>query len=365
VTDIEKRTRTEDKPKLGQTVLEDLRRGDFQVTMKRDWGDVIRFYLDEEDLLAREKMGPFKKWLFSSWWLLKSMFFKLTPARRLILLISIALLLSGLDSADGYIVLSFIGLLLILILELKDKLLAQDELQSGRAVQIALMPDRSPQFEGWDIWLYAEPANDVGGDLVDYQHIGDDRLGLALGDVAGKGLPAALFMAKLQATIRAVAPSHESLSDLAAEINWIFWRDKLPNRFASLLYAEVEEGTGRMRLFNAGHLPPMYMNKSRVSQLASPGDTAIGLVKDAAFHERDLEFAPGDTMVVYSDGVSEARDENGVFFGQKRLLEVLAQTRGQPAGIVGSAILGSIDSFVGNARTFDDLSIIVIRRVEA
>src|SRR5512138_3275825 len=92
----------------------------------------------------------------------------------------------------------------VLMLELKDKLLARSELEAGRTVQLALMPDRPPVVPGWDIWLYSRSANDVGGDLVDYLQIDPQRLGVMLGDVAGKGLPAALLMAKLQATLRAL-----------------------------------------------------------------------------------------------------------------------------------------------------------------
>ena len=114
---LQRPTEVEERPKFGQTVLEDLRRGDFQVTMKRDWHDVIQFYLDEEDLDELEDMGVFKKWLFSTWWLMKSMFFKLTPARRIILLISVVLFFNGADRMDGTVVLSFMGLLLILVPE--------------------------------------------------------------------------------------------------------------------------------------------------------------------------------------------------------------------------------------------------------
>jgi sigma-B regulation protein RsbU (phosphoserine phosphatase) len=330
--------------------------------MKRDWQDVIQFYVDDDDLQSLEQMGSFKKWLFSTWWLLQGMFFKLTPARRIILLISIVLFLDGVGSADGTIVLSFLGMLLILMLELKDKLLAQDELQSGRAVQLALMPDRNPVFEGWDIWLYTEPANDVGGDLVDYLYLGENKLAVALGDVAGKGLPAALFMAKLQATVRAVAPTIKSLSDLAAEINRIFWRDKLPNRFASLLYAEIEGGSGTLKLINAGHLPPAIVDRNEVGFFAEAGDTAIGLVESATYQERTIELEPGETLVIYSDGVTEARNEEGAFFGEGRLATALEQVLGRSASEVGRGVVNAVDNFVGSARPSDDLSIIVLRK---
>jgi len=126
--------------------------------------------------------------------------------------------------------LGFVILLVILLLELKDKLVATDELAVGRAVQIAMLPRDNPVVSGWEIWLYTHPANEVGGDLVDYIKMDSDRWGIAIGDVAGKGLGAAMLMSKLQATLRALAPGFQELSDLGSEVNRIIYRDGLRNR---------------------------------------------------------------------------------------------------------------------------------------
>lgn len=360
---LEKEAReTEEKPRLGRTVLDDISRGDFGLSMRRDWEDVLQFYLDPDSLQELREMGRFKRWWFSSWWLLKSLLFKLNPTRRILLLVAIVLFLYGLAENLGFwIFMGFAGLLGVLMLELKDKLLAQDELASGRAVQFALMPERAPDFAGWDIWLYTRPANDVGGDLVDYLYVANDRLALTIGDVAGKGLPAALFMAKLQATVRALAPDHESLSSLGAEINRIFWRDKLPNRFASLVYFEIGSDSGTVRILNAGHMPPLHLDREGVRTLRH-GDVALGLTRDHEFKETTIEAAPGDLIVAYSDGITEARDEDGRFFGEERLRRLVGRLRNRSAADVGSAILSVVDDFIGEARPSDDLSLILLRR---
>jgi hypothetical protein len=355
-------TQTPDKPKLGRTVLDDISRGDFGLTMRRDWQDVLQFYLEPDALQELREMGRFKKWWFSSWWLLKSMILKLTPTRRLLLLTTILLFLYGLgEGLDFWVFVGFGGLLAVLMLELKDKLLAQDELASGRAVQFALMPESAPDFSGWDVWIYTQPANDVGGDLVDYLRVNDHRLALALGDVAGKGLPAALFMAKLQATIRALAPGHDSLSSLGSEINRIFWRDKLPNRFASLVYFELDSESDTVRMLNAGHLPPLHIDREGVRALQH-GDVALGLTESHPYTEQTVEIAPDDVVIAYSDGITEARSEDGRFFGDERLRKFVGRLRGHSSAEIGTAILSTVDDFIGEARPSDDLSLIVLRR---
>ncbi|MGA7306121.1 MAG: PP2C family protein-serine/threonine phosphatase [Rhodothermales bacterium] len=352
----------EEKPRLGRTVLDDFKRGDFGLSMRRDLEDVLQFYLDSDSLQELREMGRFKRWWFSSWWLLKSMLFKLNPTRRILLLAAILLFLYGQAENLGFwIFMGFAGVLAVLMLELKDKLLAQDELASGRAVQFALMPERAPDFPGWDVFLYTRPANDVGGDLVDYLRVNDSRLALAIGDVAGKGLPAALFMAKLQATIRALAPDHQSLSSLGAEINRIFWRDKLPNRFASLVYFEIGSDSGTVRVLNAGHMPPLHLDREGVRTLRH-GDVALGLTRDHEFTEQSIDAAPGDVIVAYSDGISEARNEEGRFFGEERLRRLIGRLHNRSAADVGAAILESVDDFIGDARPSDDLSLVILRR---
>ena len=225
------------EPKLLPTLGRDIRdvvvavqRAGLKKTIRRGVSDLQSFYLSTHRQTRLATMGRVRRWLLLSGWLLRSLFLKLTPTRRVLLLIAFLLLWRGstvdirqehLRVVFNFGLLGVVMLLVILMLELKDKLLARNELEAGRTVQLALMPDRSPVLAGWDIWLYTRSANDVGGDLVDYLQIDPQRLGVMLGDVAGKGLPAALLMAKLQATLRALVSGAASLGALGAEVNRI------------------------------------------------------------------------------------------------------------------------------------------------
>jgi sigma-B regulation protein RsbU (phosphoserine phosphatase) len=256
---------------------------------------------------------------------------------------------------------AFLLLLIVLALELKDKLLARDELAVGRAVQFALLPDQNPEIRGWDVWLFTQPANEVGGDLVDYLQIDEKHWGLSLGDVAGKGLGAALLMAKLQATLRALAPNFSSLSELGKQTNTIFYRDGLPDRFISLVYLEIRNDSNKIHLLNAGHLPPLIIHNNSIQEMQQ-GAPALGIRPDSKYMEQNLTLKKNDILIVYSDGLTEARNEEGEFYGDTRLLELLKSTPKASAEKIGASMLAHVKNFIGNARANDDLSLIVVKR---
>lgn len=346
-----------------QRVLDDFRDVQLPQTIKRDLKETYEFYLDDDAQRRLEIMGTFKRSVFLSGYLIKSLFLKLSPQRRLLLLLGVVLTIIGMPDEEIQIIAGLISVLFVLGLELKDKLLAKDELAEGRSVQIALMPPENPSLPGWEMWLFTVPANDVGGDLVDHLHIDDERAALTLGDVAGKGLSAALMMAKLQATLRALAPITGSLSDLGKQLNEIVVRDGLPSKFASLVFLELRSDSGMIRFLNAGHQPPLILRKDTVEEM-DKGDPAIGLTASARFKERFVHLDPGDMMLVYSDGVTESRNEIGRFFGEDRLKELFEKFRGMTAESAGDTLLRAVDRFENGSRRTDDLSIILIRRLK-
>jgi sigma-B regulation protein RsbU (phosphoserine phosphatase) len=209
--------------------------------------------------------------------------------------------------------------------------------------------------------LYTRPANDVGGDLVDYLRIDGERACIVLGDVAGKGLPAALLMAKLQATIRALAPEFGSLAEIGARVNTILVRDGLPNRFATMVYLELRPGTGNVRVLNAGHMPPLVVRGDEMTELPR-GSLALGLLPEATFEEQCVNLLDGDTLLVYSDGATEAMNPEGDFFGDERLRALLPTTSHLPVAELGASLVTAVRNFVGSARPHDDISFIVLRR---
>ncbi len=355
------------EPGIFNTIRHDVQSGGHFDNIRREYRELRDFYIDTEKKSRLDEMNVIKRWIFFVWWLLKSMFFKLTPTRRLLLLLGIFFTNAGFTIQLGSARINdntFLGgilILFVLLLELKDKLLAHSELESGRKVQQALAPERSPQISGWSVWLYSRPANEVGGDLVDFLRISDDRAGLIMADVAGKGLRAALLTAKLQATVRALASEHDSLAALCSKVNTIFHRDSLPSIFASLLYFEIAPNAGRVRFVNAGHMPPVFVSGPEAKELTR-GELALGLSHKTAYAEQQIELRTGECLVAYSDGLSEAANEAGEFFGAERLNKLLTQIAHFDAQRIGETVINQVDRFVGDARTSDDLSLLVIKR---
>jgi sigma-B regulation protein RsbU (phosphoserine phosphatase) len=358
------------EPRLVDTIKRDFtqQRG-FWRTLRRELEDVWEFYISKEQRARLEQMSTFRRWMFSIGWLLKNMLLKLTPLRRVLFLVGVFFLvlratyadMQGVQIRSDTEILGAILILLVLMLELKDKVLARDELEAGRKVQEALKPARSPQVPGWSLWLFSRPANEVGGDLVDFIGIRDDRLGVALADVTGKGLTAALLMAKLQATIRALAPDISSVSTLLARVNEIIHRDSLRSIFASLLYVEIIPSSGTLRFANAGHHPPLLLRAGTIHEMEK-GEVAIGLADRTTYKEHQLTLQTGDVFIAYSDGLTEAQNDHRNFFGLERVEAVLTRHIGGSAEAIGEALISAVDQYIGECRAFDDISLIILKR---
>lgn len=357
---------------LGRVFVEDLRRTHLQRDYGRELKDLYNFYLDDESRDRLASMGRIRRAFSILYWLLKSLLMKLAPARRLLLLAALVLMVVGdlsLEFASRVYQadMRLWGCLLVLIvlaLELKDKLVARDEIQIAREVQLALLPSVMPTIPGWQVWSTSRPANHVGGDLVDYVELGGFRHGVVLGDVAGKGLGAALLTAKLQATLRALVPEAATLVDLGSQLNTIFVHDGLDNRFATLFYAELEHDSGQCRYLNAGHNPAFLIRESGITPLGA-SSLPLGMLPVASYEEVPLELAPGDLLLAYSDGLTEAENADGEEFGADRLMAMLPELRGLPPLVVGERILERVDRFLGEARPGDDLSVVAIVRSAA
>ena len=354
-----------------QHIWKDVHRAGLKRTINRTFLDLQQFYLSahSRDRLVGMRKG--RRAIYLVGCLLKSLFLKLSPARRVLLALSVVLMWQATNferhGATTQISIHFpflgiVTLVLILMLELKDKLLAQYELEAGRSVQQALMPNPSPTIPGWDVWLFTRSANDVGGDLVDYLPLSEERFGVVLGDVAGKGLPAALLMAKLQSTLRALAAEENSLSELGQKMNKILCRDGLPNRFATLVYLDLGAWSGCVRVLNAGHPPPLVLRGTTLEELPN-GAIALGMLSEATFSEQRVDLAAGDVLIVFSDGVTEAINATDEFFGDERLRARLPALARLAARDIGTRVVAAVDEFVGDARPHDDLSLIVLRRV--
>jgi sigma-B regulation protein RsbU (phosphoserine phosphatase) len=360
------------EPRFTKTIKDDFKNLQVKDDLGKEYKDLKEYYLSEERKRKLESMGGCRKFFLIPWWMLKALFFKLTPFRRILLLFSIfMLLISGNNRIDsGNVTIDIIGpgiiggliLLFILALELKDKLLAKTELEEGRAVQLALMPEQSPKVDGWDIWLYTRSANDVGGDLLDFIQIESDRFGIAVGDVAGKGLSAALLMSKLQSTIRALVYDSQSLSNLGKKLNTVFHRDSPSKIFASLLYSEIRRNFADIKFINAGHFPPIIIRTGQIEKMQKTAP-ALGIVHDADFNEQRISLQQDEFVIFYSDGLIEAINETGEFFGENRLLDALQNSQLNSSKHLGEFLISKVDDFVKKFPAHDDLTLAILKKV--
>jgi sigma-B regulation protein RsbU (phosphoserine phosphatase) len=363
-------TENQPEPKLIKTIISDIGQlfrdifsGAFFRMISNDMRELHAFYIDQDRKKRLESMNRFKRWFLIFFWLIKALILKLSSFRRSLFILALVFILSGSsERADNKIIIGLILFIFILLMELKDKLLARQELEAGRAVQKALLPDENPDVPGWDIWLYSKPANDVGGDLVDFISIDKKRFGIVLGDVAGKGLGAALFMAKLQSTLRALVFNFKLLAKLAESMNNIFYRDTIPNSFSSMFYIEISPGSRNIKYINAGHIPPLVIKQNKISTLQK-GDQALGLAPDVFYHEQSIELMEGEYLLVYSDGLSEAMNANGFFFGDERIIQNIEKWDNPESGQAGQFLLDDIERFAGDVPQTDDLSMVILKKV--
>ena len=359
-------------PRFGKTLRNDFHQVKIKDELKSEYKDLKDYFLSDERKDRLKYMSGFKKFFIIPSWIFKSLYFKLTPFRRILLIVGLILLFLSIrvqtDSVNNssndqlFTLLSGLIFLFIIALELKDKLFAKAELEEGRAIQRALMPETHPVVKGWDVWLYTNPANDVGGDLLDYLNISENKIGISIGDVAGKGLSAALLMAKLQSTIRAIVPDYKSLKELGKKLNNIFCRDSLPRLFASLIYIELETNSGHIKLLNAGHLPPIIIHNAMLEKLKSTSP-ALGIMNEADFIEQSLKLQTNEFLIIYSDGLTEARNNAGDFFGDKRLELLLKEIPNMTSKGAGELILRNVSAFIGDAKAHDDLTIAILKKI--
>jgi sigma-B regulation protein RsbU (phosphoserine phosphatase) len=242
------------------------------------------------------------------------------------------------------------------------------ELAIGRQMQLALLPANPPDIPGWHWASYYEAARQVGGDFYDFIMLDDDpgRCWLVIADVTGKGVPAALFMAVARTMIRAEIEPGRSPVAVLARVNQLILGDKGSPLFLSALVAELELVSGRLRYASAGHDGPLCMRRAsgRVEELAASG-YLLGAFRDATFEQGQTVLAEGDALVLYTDGVSEARDAQRHFFGDERLRRAIFTTGVCGAQEMVDGIVAAVRDFAGEVVQEDDLTLLVVKRASA
>jgi len=236
------------------------------------------------------------------------------------------------------------------------------ELALASEIQQRFQPTAPPQIDGYELQGISFPCYEIGGDYYDFIEREDGRLVIALGDVSGKGTAAALLMSSLHAAVHAQAGSHDSLVSTISAVNK-YLADNIPaNRFVTLFYAELDPDSGALSFLNAGHNPPLIVHAAgTVEQLAS-GGLPLGIKPDADYREGRTQLLPGDVLVIYSDGVTEAVSPTGEEFGSTRLYEVVSRNIESSAAGIRDRIESSLTKFSQGTSAADDITLVIVKR---
>jgi len=306
----------------------------------------------------------FLKALFSS--VLK----KLSPARRLFLLLTMILAFLSVVGFHFLFItqeiefgLAFVGLLILLVLVLGDHISMQRDIEIAREIQRRLLPRGAPEVPGIDVAFATRPAKTVGGDYYDaFLRRTNGPLLIAVADVAGKSIPAAMLMATFQASLRALASAKGSLSDLVHGLNRQVCANSQAGRFTTAFLAELDPATGDLSYLCAGHNPPFLKREDGSFERLKSDNIPLGIELQEDYTTGITRLERHDLLVIYTDGVTEARNEDRDEFGETRLLSVLQVASGERSAITLADIMRNLDDFVGSARQHDDITCMIVRR---
>jgi serine phosphatase RsbU (regulator of sigma subunit) len=243
----------------------------------------------------------------------------------------------------------------------------EEELLIGKQIQLSLLPERCPEIPGWEFAALYRAARQVGGDLYDFMADATDpqRWNVVIADVTGKGVPAALFMAMSRTLVRAeIANGHGPAATLKRTNNFIV-QDAQARLFLSMFYGALDTSNGRLTFTNGGHEWPLLWraHSQTLDILKAPG-FLLGVLPDIEPVERETTIEPGDFLILYTDGVTEARNGAGELFGEERLYELVSSSNFTTANEMVRAITLAVASFCGDTPPFDDFTLVVIRRQE-
>ncbi len=291
---------------------------------------------------------------------------KMTPARRVLLLIALVMLvISGFKSDVNFEIVAAILFLLLLSLELADKVTMKRDLEIAREIQTWLVPSQPPEVAGANIAFATRPQNSVAGDYYDafYPNPEDrERLMVVIADVAGKSVPAALLMATLQASLRTIAGENAALPDLVARLNRYACAHSLNGlRFTTAVLSEYNPASRRLTYVNAGHNAPILRRANGTVETLEVGGLPLGIRSTGNYETAYLELKPGDALIFFTDGVVEAFNESGEEFGNERWLGAIRNLPDWDSQQTLQFLMSRVDEFVGATRQSDDITCLVFR----
>jgi len=372
-----------------ETYTRDLSSRDFKRLFTLETPEAYRFFargIDETELAGRP-------WHVRAWRYCRAFFMaftsRLSPARRALYGIGLAMALFGLLQqfhgirivylpipfgpriplpglawSDGTLMLvgGFVAVNLLVMLEVADRLTLKRDLEIARDIQRAMLPQETVTGGGLEAYGFTRPANTVGGDFYDVLHMPDGRLVVALGDVAGKGSPAALLMALTLAILRTLVDEGLGPADLARRLNVQVARHAPRSRFVTMFLAVFDPASGALEYVNAGQNPPMLRRAQGVIERLTEGGVALGMFELSTYIASRTTLCGGDVLVLYSDGITEAENKQGAFFDEAGLQDVINRHWWEDAATLGKAIVTSVEAHATDTRLTDDLTVLAIRR---
>jgi sigma-B regulation protein RsbU (phosphoserine phosphatase) len=240
------------------------------------------------------------------------------------------------------------------------------ELEIARSVQMSLLPKQNPLLEGYDIAGTCLPALEVGGDYYDFFDLQNGKIGIAIGDVSGKGVPAAIYMTLTKGILQSYANENESPKIVLSKLNRQMYSNIERNSFVSVFYAVLDMKNHKLKFARAGHNPAILAHQSReANTLLEPKGMAVGLESGDAFQacleEHEIGLRAGDVITFYTDGFTEATSGRMEEFGEERLEKIISQNKFASANLIIQNVVREVKSYVGNHPQHDDMTIVVIK----
>src|SRR5215216_5367294 len=248
--------------------------------------------------------------------------------------------------------------------QLIEKKRLQGQLEVARQVQLELLPPNDPKLPGYDISAYNFPTEEVSGAYYDWVRIYDDEIGIVIADVSGKGVPAAILMAFLRSSLRAATHIGYATNISMARVNYLLWESIERNQFVTAFHAILDASNRTLSYSNAGHNPPFLMNAKGDVSFIEYGEQPLGMFPGTRYHQYHLLLEPGDIMVLYTDGVTEASNPDGVEFGRDRLVQAVKENYDRPARELIASVEMAVLEWTANQGANDDVTFFIIKALK-
>src|SRR6266496_836192 len=245
--------------------------------------------------------------------------------------------------------------------QLIEKKRLEGQLEVARQVQLELLPASDPKLAGYDISAYNFPTEEVSGDYYDWVRIYDDNIGIMIADVAGKGVPAALLMAFLRASLRAASHIGYAPHISMAKVNYLLWESIERNQFVTAFYGILDATNGTLAYANAGHNPPLLVDADGNARFEERGGVPLGMFRDSRYYEYFATIEPGQVLVLYTDGVTEATNPSGAEYGRDRLVDAVRRGRPLSAREMIDFIHNEVITWTEGRGATDDVTFFIVK----